>query len=53
MDELTRALAIGAREASRRPVVLEQLSQGSDHPVPAAFPEGRYLSTIICAIEPL
>jgi 23S rRNA (cytosine1962-C5)-methyltransferase len=53
MDELTRAMALGAREASRRPVVLEQFSQGLDHPVPAAFPEGRYLSTIICASEPL
>lgn len=53
IGELTRAMAFGGREAGRRPVVLEQLSQGADHPVPAAFPEGRYLSTIICAVDPL
>jgi 23S rRNA (cytosine1962-C5)-methyltransferase len=47
IDELTRALALGGRDVSVRPVVLEQLSQGFDHPVPAAFPEGRYLSTIL------
>ena len=47
MPELTRALALGARDAGRRAVVLERLTQGFDHPVPAAFPEGLYLSTVI------
>ncbi|MEY4550579.1 MAG: hypothetical protein RL685_6774 [Pseudomonadota bacterium] len=45
--ELMRALALGARDAARRSVVWERLSQGPDHPVPAAFPEGLYLSTVI------
>ena len=45
--ELMRALALGARDAARRAVVWERLSQGPDHPVPAAFPEGLYLSTVI------
>lgn len=45
--ELMRALALGARDAARRAVVWERLSQGPDHPVPAAFPEGQYLSTVI------
>jgi 23S rRNA (cytosine1962-C5)-methyltransferase len=45
--ELSRALALGARDANRHAVVLERLFQGPDHPVPAAFPEGLYLSSII------
>jgi 23S rRNA (cytosine1962-C5)-methyltransferase len=45
--ELTRAVALGARDAGRRALVWERLSQGPDHPVPAAFPEGLYLSTVI------
>jgi 23S rRNA (cytosine1962-C5)-methyltransferase len=49
-DELARALALGARDAGREAVVLERLFQGADHPVPAAFPEGLYLSSIIAMI---
>jgi hypothetical protein len=30
--------------------VLERLGQGGDHPVPAAFPEGIYLSTLIAEL---
>ncbi len=45
--ELARALALGARDVGREALVLERLFQGPDHPVPAAFPEGSYLSTII------
>jgi 23S rRNA (cytosine1962-C5)-methyltransferase len=48
--ELARALALGARDAGREAVVLERLFQGADHPVPAAFPEGLYLSSIIAMI---
>jgi 23S rRNA (cytosine1962-C5)-methyltransferase len=46
-NDLARALAIGARRAGRSATVLERLGQGGDHPVPAAFPEGIYLSTLI------
>jgi 23S rRNA (cytosine1962-C5)-methyltransferase len=49
--ELARALALGARDAGREAVVLERLFQGADHPVPAAFPEGLYLSSIIAMIH--
>jgi 23S rRNA (cytosine1962-C5)-methyltransferase len=49
-SELARCLAIGARRAGRRATVLERLSQGADHPVPAAFPEGIYLSTLIAEL---
>jgi 23S rRNA (cytosine1962-C5)-methyltransferase len=45
--ELARALALGARDVGREALVLERLFQGADHPVPAAFPEGLYLSSII------
>jgi 23S rRNA (cytosine1962-C5)-methyltransferase len=31
--------------------VLERLFQGADHPVPAAFPEGLYLSSIIAVVH--
>ena len=50
-SELARSLAIGARRAGRSATVLERLSQGADHPVPAAFPEGIYLSTLIAELS--
>jgi 23S rRNA G2069 N7-methylase RlmK/C1962 C5-methylase RlmI len=31
-------------------VVLDRLFQGPDHPVPAAFPEGLYLNTVIVQV---
>ena len=49
----TRALAVGAREANLRATVLERFFQGFDHPVPAAFPEGLYLKSILCLVEPV
>ncbi len=33
--------------AGRRVQVLEIASQGPDHPVPPAFPEGRYLKFVL------
>ncbi len=52
VPELTRALALGARDVGAHAIVLERLFQGPDHPVPAAFPEGLYLSTVIAQITP-
>ena len=49
--ELTRALALGARDVGARATVLERHSQGPDHPVPAAFPEGLYLASVIAEIR--
>jgi 23S rRNA (cytosine1962-C5)-methyltransferase len=49
--ELTRALALGARDIGARATVLERHSQGPDHPVQAAFPEGLYLSSVISEIQ--
>jgi 23S rRNA (cytosine1962-C5)-methyltransferase len=52
LNELSHSLALGARDASRRPLVLERAFQGPDHPVPAAFKEGLYLTTLIAEITP-
>lgn len=49
--ELARALALGARDVGARATVLERHSQGPDHPVPAAFPEGLYLTSVIAEID--
>jgi 23S rRNA (cytosine1962-C5)-methyltransferase len=51
--ELTRALALGARDVGLQTVVLERHFQGPDHPVPAAFPEGLYLSSLIVEVTTL
>lgn len=50
-SDLTRALALGARDQGRRAQVIERVFQGADHPVPAAFPEGLYLSSIIAVLS--
>jgi len=51
LDLLTRALAIGARKSGVRATVLERHFQGLDHPVPACFPEGLYLKSLLVRIE--
>ncbi len=51
LSQLTRTLALGARDAGRRPLVLERWFQGPDHPVPAAFPEGTYLTSLIASLD--
>lgn len=53
VDELTRAAALGGRDVGVRPIVLERWFQGPDHPVPAAFPEGLYLSSLVLQVLPL
>jgi 23S rRNA (cytosine1962-C5)-methyltransferase len=53
IDELTRALALGAREARMEATVFERQFQGGDHPVPAAFGEGLYLKSVIARVEAL
>ena len=52
LDALTRALAIGARDVNVRATVLERFFQGFDHPVPAPFPEGLYLKSLLVRVEP-
>jgi 23S rRNA (cytosine1962-C5)-methyltransferase len=48
---LTRALAEGAARAGKEALVLERHFQGADHPVPAAFPEGLYLKSLLARVE--
>jgi 23S rRNA (cytosine1962-C5)-methyltransferase len=45
-----RMLAAAARDAGRRVQILEVRSQGPDHPVPPAFPEGRYLKFVLVRV---
>lgn len=53
LDDLTRALALGARDARMHAVVFDRHFQGADHPVPASFPEGLYLKCLIARVEAL
>jgi 23S rRNA (cytosine1962-C5)-methyltransferase len=53
LDDLTRALALGARDARMQAMVFDRHFQGGDHPVPAAFPEGLYLKSVIARVETL
>ena len=53
LEDLTRALALGAADARTRATVFERHFQGPDHPTPAAFPEGLYLKSVFCHVEPL
>ncbi|MFT3774721.1 MAG: class I SAM-dependent rRNA methyltransferase [Minicystis sp.] len=53
LDDLTRALALGAREARMQAIVFDRHFQGGDHPVLAAFPEGLYLKSVIARVEAL
>ena len=51
LNELTRALALGARDVNVVPRVVERWYQGHDHPVVAAFREGLYLCAVIAEIS--
>jgi 23S rRNA (cytosine1962-C5)-methyltransferase len=53
MDDLVRAVGSGAADARMRATILERHTQGPDHPVPAAFPEGLYLKSLIATLAPL
>lgn len=53
LDDLTRALALGARDARMQATVFDRHFQGGDHPVLAAFPEGLYLKSVIARMEAL
>jgi len=45
--DFLRTLGLAARDADREVILLSMGQQGADHPVPASFPEGRYLK---CAL---
>jgi 23S rRNA (cytosine1962-C5)-methyltransferase len=49
--DLARAVALGARDANLTATILEQHVQAPDHPVPASFPEGLYLKSLIVRVD--
>ena len=53
MEDLVRVIALGAADARTRVTIFERRVQAADHPVPAAFPEGLYLKTLFCHVDPL
>ncbi|MFO0615106.1 MAG: class I SAM-dependent rRNA methyltransferase [Polyangiaceae bacterium] len=53
IDDLVRCVAIGAADARMFATILERFTQGPDHPVPAAFPEGLYLKSVIAELDPV
>ncbi len=49
-DAFRRALAEAGRRAGRRLLLLHDAGQAVDHPVPAHFPEARYLKFIVSRV---
>jgi 23S rRNA (cytosine1962-C5)-methyltransferase len=50
-EELLRLVAVAARRVGRHVAVLAIGGQSADHPTPAAFPEGRYLTCALLAVD--
>jgi 23S rRNA (cytosine1962-C5)-methyltransferase len=49
-EDMLRVLALAARDAGRETTLLHLGQQGMDHPVPIAFPEGRYLKAALVRV---
>ena len=52
-DAFRGALAEAARRAGRRLLILHDAGQALDHPVPAHFPEARYLKFLVSRVSPV
>jgi len=52
-DAFRQALAEAARRAGRRLLILHDAGQAVDHPVPAHFPEARYLKFTVSRASPV
>jgi 23S rRNA (cytosine1962-C5)-methyltransferase len=50
-EDMTRVLSLAARDAARDATLLHLGQQGMDHPVPVAFPEGRYLKAAVLRVS--
>jgi 23S rRNA (cytosine1962-C5)-methyltransferase len=50
-SDFERVLAGASQDSGRRVQVLETRSMGADHPLPPAFPEGRYLKCLLVLVE--
>jgi 23S rRNA (cytosine1962-C5)-methyltransferase len=51
MDDFTATVAEGCADAGRRARVVYVGGAGPDHPVSAAFPEGRYLKFLVLRLD--
>ncbi len=49
-EQFRSMLAEAAAAAQRRAQIIHEAGQPADHPVPAAFPEGRYLKFIVARV---
>ncbi|MBI2897508.1 MAG: class I SAM-dependent rRNA methyltransferase [Deltaproteobacteria bacterium] len=49
--DFVRAVALAARDAERTATILRLGGQSPDHPVPVAFPEGRYLKLVMLSVS--
>lgn len=52
-EQFRALLADAGREAERQLQIIHDAGQPIDHPVPAHFPEGRYLKFMLCRVHPL
>ncbi|ACL26635.1 class I SAM-dependent rRNA methyltransferase [Chloroflexus aggregans] len=52
-EQFRHLLGEAAAQAHRRLQIIHEAGQPLDHPVPAGFPEGRYLKFIIARVQPL
>jgi 23S rRNA (cytosine1962-C5)-methyltransferase len=53
VDEFRNVLADAAARAGKRLTIVHQAGQAIDHPVPAHFPEGRYLKFVLAVARNL
>lgn len=51
LPDLLGFVKSAARDAGRELIVLERTEHAADHPVPAGFPEGRYLKGLFCLVR--
>ncbi|WP_029215100.1 class I SAM-dependent rRNA methyltransferase [Kallotenue papyrolyticum] len=51
-EQFREMLAEAAQRAGRRLQIIHEAGQALDHPVPAHFPEGRYLKFVLCRARP-
>lgn len=52
-EQFRAVLADAARQAERRLQIIHDAGQPVDHPVPAQFPEGRYLKFVVGRVLPI
>lgn len=51
LNQMTRAIALGARDVGMTLIVVDRMFQGGDHPVPGSFGDGLYLKSVIAIVD--